>query len=123
MDISYLSTGTGREVLLNHLLQRKGLWLSPPASSDKGTVFTINKIDLQKVQQSYRLEISASGELISLNLGKLAISKFSLGNSILPGSLPDWPEKDKLIEQNEFELPILLDSIEMLMNATSAKTN
>ena len=33
-----------KKVLLNHIYERKAMWLEPPASSDKGTVFTLKEL-------------------------------------------------------------------------------
>ena len=44
------------------------MWLEPPASSDKGTVFTLKRIDPVSISQNYKVEISASGELVALHL-------------------------------------------------------
>ena len=81
MEIPYIATPKGREVLLNHLFERKAMWLDPPVSSNLGTVFTLNRIDPELISKKYRIEISASGELISLHLGKLKINKFLQGDT------------------------------------------
>ena len=45
LDNSYVSTSKGREVLINYLIERKGLWISPPVSLENGTRFKINSIN------------------------------------------------------------------------------
>jgi hypothetical protein len=123
LEISYLSTEKGREVLLNHLFERKGIWLSPPASSDLGTVITINQIDPQVISKTYRIEISLSGELISLILGKLKITKFSQGRVDLLSNLPKWPDSSNITEGGEFELPILMECIGNLLSPPPSQDN
>jgi hypothetical protein len=120
MAISYLSTGKGREVLLNHFFNRKGVWLSPPASSNLGTVFTIHKIDPKVGSSRSKVEISASGELISLNVGKLQISKFLMGEKTILNNLPEW-EKSEAENIPEFQLPLLIESIGSLIESASKK--
>ena len=120
MAISYLSTGKGREVLLNHFFDRKGVWLSPPASSNLGTVFTIHKIDPKEGSSRSKIEISPSGELISLNVGKLQISKFLMGEKTILSNLPEW-EKSEAETIAEFQLPLLIESIGTLIESASKK--
>ena len=120
LAISYLSTATGREVLLNHFFDRKGVWLSAPASSSLGTVFNINKIDPKTGSQISKIEISASGDLISLNLGKLRISKFLMGEKTILSNLPQW-EKSEVETIPEFQLPLLIESIGTLIESASKK--
>ncbi|MEK9773143.1 MAG: hypothetical protein VW576_06210 [Opitutae bacterium] len=121
LDIPYLGTPKGREVLLNHFFERKAMWLDPPASSDRGTVFTLNKIDPNSISQNYKIEISATGELISLHFGKLRITKFSQGNSEILSSLAPWPEQPEQINEADFQLPVLLESIGELMKQASSQ--
>ena len=119
LEISYLSTTKGREVLLNHFFERKGVWLSPPASSNRGTVFNINMVDPKTGAKKSKFEISASGELVSLTLGKLEISNFKMGEKDILNDLPKWDENEmELI--TEFQLPTLIESIgELIRNASS----
>ena len=119
LDISYISTTKGREVILNHLFERKSMWLEPPASSERGTLFTINKIDPETVHQNYKIEISSSGELISILIGKLEINKFSQGSSDLLKDLHDWPSDTPLVKESEFNLQLLIDAIGGLMSKAS----
>ncbi|HAF58341.1 MAG TPA: hypothetical protein DCL00_02005 [Opitutae bacterium] len=121
LNISYIGTPKGREVLLNHFFERKTMWLDPPASSDRGTLFTLNKVDPSTVSQNYKVEISASGELISLHFGKLRISKFSQGSPEILGSLPKWSDQPAQSTEQDFKLPVLLESIGALMNQASTQ--
>ncbi len=119
IDISYLSTTKGREVLLNHIIERQGLWFSPPASSDQGTVFTIHRIDPEEISRKYKIEISPAGKLISLSLGKLEISNFTMGSSDSSNLLPQWPESSELSKSDDFQLSILVESIGELIKTAS----
>ncbi len=119
IDISYLSTPKGREVLLNHVIERQGLWFSPPASSDQGTVFTIHRIDPEEISRKYKIEISPAGKLISLSLGKLEISNFTMGSSDSSNLLPQWPESSELSKSDDFQLSILVESIGELIKTAS----
>jgi hypothetical protein len=95
------------------------MWLEPPASSERGTLFTINKIDPETVHQNYKIEISSSGELISILIGKLEINKFSQGSSDLLKDLHDWPSDTPLVKESEFNLQLLIDAIGGLMSKAS----
>jgi len=120
LEISYLSTTKGREVLLNHFFERKGVWLSPPASSNRGTVFNTNMVDPKTGAKKSKFEISASGELVSLTLGKLEISNFKMGEKDILNDLPKWDENEmELI--TEFQLPTLIESIGKLIRDASSK--
>lgn len=120
LDISYLSTTKGREVLLNHIIDRQGIWFSPPASSEQGTLFTLHKIDPIQKSITNKIEISPSGKLVSLALGKLQLSTFSSGTEDLLKSLPKWPESPKLTKEGNFQLSILIESIEELLKRNSS---
>ena len=104
---------------MNHFFERKTMWLDPPASSDRGTLFTLNKVDPSTVSQNYKVEISASGELVSLHFGKLRISKFLQGSPEILGSLPKWSDQPAQSIEQDFKLPVLLESIGALMNQAS----
>jgi hypothetical protein len=120
LDISYLSTIKGREVLLNHIIDRQGIWFSPPASSDQGTVFTLHKIDPVQKSITNKIEISPSGKLVSLTLGKLQITNFSSGSEDLLESLPKWPDSPKPTKKANFQLSTLIESIEELLEGNSS---
>ena len=114
MDNSYLGTSKGREVLLSHFMNRKGFWFSPPASSKMGTVFSLCKLSSDNELLTHQLELAISGSLVSLNLGNLTINQFSQGNADLLEKMPSWPE-GTAVDQSEFDLPLLLESIGKLM--------
>ena len=120
MEIPYIATPKGREVLLNHLFERKAMWLDPPASSNLGTVFTLNKIDPQLISKKYRIEISASGELISLHLGKLKINKFLQGDTEILNQIKKPSESLSPLQENDFQLSTLVEAIGDLMKLTSS---
>jgi len=120
LNVSYFSTTKGREVLLSHFLEQRGIWFSPPASSDRGTVFTLNKIDPKISSKHYKIEISGSGELVFLELGKLRIKNFSQGTAELMNNLPAWPVG--LSDSKEgFELSMLFEAIGDLMKITASE--
>ena len=114
MDNSYLGTSKGREVLLSHFINRKGFWFSPPASSKMGTVFSLCKLSSDNELLTHQLELAISGSLVSLNLGNLTINQFSQGKAELLEKIPSWPE-GTAVDQSEFDLPLLLESIGKLM--------
>jgi hypothetical protein len=120
LNISYLSTPKGREVLLSHFLEQKGIWFSPPASSDRGTVFTLHKLDQKVSSKLYKFEISGSGELVFLELGKLRITNFTQGNSELMNTLTAWPVGAS-DSKDEFDISILFEAIGDLMEITTSK--
>ena len=97
------------------------MWLEPPASSDKGTVFTLKRINPISISQNYKMEISASGELIALHLGKLKINRFIQGEREILESLSSWPEDLTQSQEKEFKLPTLLESVGKLMKLASSQ--
>ena len=120
LAIPYLSTPKGREVLLNHFLERKAIWLVPPASSEKGTAFTLNKIDPVLISKNYKVEISPTGELATLALGKLRITNFRQGTEEVLNTLPQWPDHLPQASEKEFQISLLIDSIGDLMKMASS---
>ena len=120
LKVSYLGTSKGREVLLTHALEQKGIWFSPPASSDRGTVFTLNQIDPKVSSKVYKTEIAGSGELAYLEFGKLRIKNFSQGPIELLNSLPNWPAAEPKKSEGELELSILIEAIGELIQSTNA---
>ena len=120
LKVSYLGTSKGREVLLTHALEQKGIWFSPPASSDRGTVFTLNQIDPKVSSKVYKTEIAGSGELAYLEFGKLRIQNFSQGPIELLNSLPDWPAAEPKKSEGDLELSILIEAIGELIQSTNA---
>uniref|UniRef100_UPI003899C776 hypothetical protein n=1 Tax=Candidatus Chordibacter forsetii TaxID=3381758 RepID=UPI003899C776 len=120
LKVSYLGTSKGREVLLTHALEQKGIWFSPPASSDRGTVFTLNQIDPKASSKVYKTEIAGSGELAYLEFGKLRINNFSQGPIELLNSLPNWPAAEPKKSEGDLELSILIEAIGELIQSTNA---
>ena len=121
LKISYLGTSKGREVLLTHALEQKGIWFSPPASSDRGTVFTLNQIDPKVSSKVYKTEIAGSGELAYLEFGKLRINNFSQGPIELLNSLPNWPAPEPKKSEDNLELSILIEAIGELIKSTNSE--
>ncbi len=121
LKISYLGTSKGREVLLTHALEQKGIWFSPPASSDRGTVFTLNQIDPKVSSKVYKTEIAGSGELAYLEFGKLRINNFSQGPIELLNSLPNWPAPEPKKSEDGLELSILIEAIGELIQSTNSE--
>ncbi|MDG1132168.1 MAG: hypothetical protein P8N21_05690 [Opitutales bacterium] len=121
LKISYLGTSKGREVLLTHALEQKGIWFSPPASSDRGTVFTLNQIDPKVSSKVYKTEIAGSGELAYLEFGKLRINNFSQGPIELLNSLPNWPAPEPKKSEDGLELSILIEAIGELIKSTNSE--
>ena len=121
LKISYLGTSKGREVLLTHALEQKGIWFSPPASSDRGTVFTLNQIDPKVSSKVYKTEIAGSGELAYLEFGKLRINNFSQGPIELLNSLPNWPAPEPKKSEDDLELSILIEAIGELIQSTNSE--
>jgi len=121
LKVSYLGTSKGREVLLTHALEQKGIWFSPPASSDRGTVFTLNQIDPKVSSKVYKTEIAGSGELVYLEFGKLRINNFSQGPIELLNSLPNWPVSEPKKSEDDLGLSILIEAIGELIQSTNSK--
>jgi len=121
LKISYLGTSKGREVLLTHALEQRGIWFSPPASSDRGTVFTLNQIDPKVSSKVYKTEIAGSGELAYLEFGKLRINNFSQGPIELLNSLPNWPVSEPKKSEDDLELSILIEAIGELIQSTNSE--
>ena len=79
-----------------------------------------NKIDPELISKKYRIEISASGELISLHLGKLKINKFLQGDTEILNQIKKPSEDLSPLKENEFQLSTLVEAIGDLMKLTSS---
>jgi len=111
VDNSYLSTSTGREVLLNHLMTKKGLWLTPPAATETGTKFQMNSLQNHSpTPKPSSLHIELSGDLTELQIGALHIEKINRGTEAVLKDMPAWPsEKSK--EKDNFDFQLLLQAV------------
>ena len=91
LDNSYVSTSKGREVLINYIIERKGLWISPPNSLENGTSFKINSINpVSPNPKTSEIEIDLAGNLSNLKIGDLRIIQFEKGESEILTSMPPW---------------------------------
>ena len=111
VDNPYLSTGTGREVLLNHLITKKGMWLTPPAATETGTKFQMNSLqnDTPTPKRS-SLHIELSGDLTELQIGALHIEKINRGTEDVLQDMPAWPT-EKITEKDNFDFQLLLQAV------------
>ncbi len=111
VDNSYLSTSTGREVLLNHLMTKKGLWLTPPAATETGTKFQMNSLQNHTpTPKPSSLHIELSGDLTELQIGALHIEKINRGTEDVLKQMPAWPS-DKIKEKDNFDFQLLLQAV------------
>ena len=116
LDNPYASTPKGRQVLLDYLVERKGLWISPPKSLENGTRFSLNTLQANSVNYSENLfEIDLSGNLTQWNIGGLNVHSIKRGESTIMKSIPSWPKGIPRKELDSFEMPILLKAIGELM--------
>jgi hypothetical protein len=113
---SYISTSKGREVLINYLIERKGLWISPPDSLENGTRFKLNSINpASPSPKASEIEIDLAGNLSMLKIGNLRIVQCERGEPEILSSMPSWPEVDTSLNHDSFQFSILMESIGSLM--------
>ena len=117
LDNSYVSTSKGREVLINYIIERKGLWISPPNSLENGTSFKINSINpVSPNPKTSEIEIDLAGNLSNLKIGDLRIIQFEKGESEILTSMPPWPELDNSLNHESFQFSILMEAFETLVS-------
>jgi len=111
VDNSYLSTDTGREVLLNHLMTKKGLWLTPPAATETGTQFQMNSLQNDTpTPKPSSLHIELSGDLTELQVGALHIKKINRGSEDVLKDMPAWPSA-KITDKDNFDFQLLMQAV------------
>jgi hypothetical protein len=111
VDNSYLSTGTGREVLLNHLMTKKGLWLTPPAATETGTKFQMNSLQNDTpTPKPSSLHIELSGDLTELQIGSLHIEKINRGTDDVLQDMAPWPSA-KITDKEHFDFQLLMQAV------------
>jgi len=111
VENSYLSTSTGREVLLNHLMTKKGLWLTPPAATETGTQFQMNSLQNDSpTPKPSSLHITLSGDLTELQIGALHIETINRGTKDVLKDMPAWPTA-KITEKDNFDFQLLMQAV------------
>ena len=111
LENSYLSTSTGREVLVNHLISKKGMWFTPPAATETGTKFKMNT--LQKSGPTPKeaiLHIELSGDITEAQIGSLHIEKIHRGSEEVLAEMPKWPS-ESFTERDGFDFQLLLQAV------------
>ena len=111
LENSYLSTSTGREVLVNHLISKKGMWFTPPAATETGTKFKMNT--LQKSGPTPKeaiLHIELSGDITEAQIGSLHIEKIHRGSEEVLSEMPKWPS-ETLTKRDGFDFQLLLQAV------------
>ena len=111
LENSYLSTSTGREVLVNHLISKKGMWFTPPAATETGTKFKMNT--LQKSGPTPKeaiLHIELSGDITEAQIGSLHIEKIHRGSEEVLTEMPKWPS-ETFTERDGFDFQLLLQAV------------
>ena len=111
LENPYIATTKGREVLWNHILGSKLVWLEATQSSEGGTTFPIRSISKEdsKVKLS-SLTFDLEGNLKSTKIGKFSISSIQRGDESILTSLPAWP-KLETIEEKEFDFSMFMQMV------------
>jgi hypothetical protein len=111
LENPYIATTKGREVLWNHILGSKLIWLEATQSSEGGTTFPIRSISKEdsKVKLS-SLTFDLEGNLKSTKIGKFSISSIQRGDASILTSLPAWP-KLETIEEKEFDFSMFMQMV------------
>ncbi len=116
LDNSYAGTSKGREVLLNYLMERKGVWIAPPISLDNGTRFTLRSIS-PKISETTKsvIETDLSGNLNKIRINSLSLERIVRGDPSILESMPKWPETENTTSPSNFDLEVLLQAISQLL--------
>ena len=111
LENPYIATTKGREVLWNHILGSKLIWLEATQSSAGGTTFPIRSISKEdsKVKLS-SLTFDLEGNLKSTKIGKFSISSIQRGDESILSTLPAWP-KLETIEEKEFDFSMFMQMV------------
>ena len=116
LENPYLSTNKGRDVLLSHLLARKGMWLLSANPIDSGTSYPIRLLDPMNsnpIKAEFSLDLA--GYLSTLRFGNFTLSKFEIGDEDLLEDLSKWPDLPNE-ENDEFDFPLLMKIINQASN-------
>jgi hypothetical protein len=106
-----IATTKGREVLWNHILQRKLIWLEATQNAEGGTTFPIRSISKEDSKAKLStLSFDLEGNLKSTKIGKFSISSIQRGDSSILQSLPAWP-KLETIEEKEFNFSMFMQMV------------
>jgi hypothetical protein len=111
LENPYIATTKGREVLWNHILQRKMIWLEATQNADTGTTFPIRSISREDSKAKLStLSFDLEGNLKSTKIGKFSISSIQRGDSSILQSIPAWP-KLETIEEKEFNFSMFMQMV------------
>jgi len=111
LENPYIATTKGREVLWNHILQRKLIWLEATQNAEGGTTFPIRSISKEDSKAKLStLSFDLEGNLKSTKIGKFSISSIQRGDSSILQSLPAWP-KLETIEEKEFNFSMFMQMV------------
>ena len=111
LENPYIATAKGREVLWNHILQRKMIWLEATQNAESGTTFPIRSISREDSKANLStLSFDLEGNLKSSKIGKFSISSIQRGDSSILQSLPAWP-KLETIEEKEFNFSMFMQMV------------
>ena len=116
LENPYLSTNKGRDVLLSHLLARKGMWLLSANPIDSGTSYPIRLLDPMNsnpIKAEFSLDLA--GYLSTLRFGNFTLSKFEIGDEDILEDLSKWPDLPNE-ENDEFDFPLLMKIINQASN-------
>jgi len=117
LNNSYISTTKGRQVLINSIIERKGLWISPPESLENGTRFKLNSINpASPPPKTSEIEIGLDGNLNKFKIADLRIVQCERGEPEILSSMPSWPKVDTSLNHDTFQFSILMESIGSLMS-------
>lgn len=112
----YIGTPKGREVLTNYILNRKGVWLTPPKSLESGTLFTFESLNPNAASADRSLiETDLSGNLRKVQIGGLTLKSIQRGERNAISPIPEWPKFFKHEKHDTFQLPLLITALENIM--------
>ena len=111
LENPYIATTKGREVLCNHILGSKMIWLEATDHLDNETTFPI--MSLPKGDQKALLSsltFDLEGNLKSSQFGHFSISSIARGEANILEVLPSWPELET-IEKKEFDFSLFMKMV------------
>ncbi len=114
LENPYIATTKGREVLLNHILGSKMIWLQAAKHADEDTTFPIMSLSKgEKGAFLSSLTFDLKGNIKSSQLGHVSISSIVQGDADILKVLPAWP-KLNTIEKKEFDFSMFMKMVGFL---------
>ena len=111
----YLGTAKGREVLLNHLLASRALWILPAKTVRDGTEYPLSLIDPESADPTKVIFMTGIGKnLTGIRVGNFNLTDLAIGKTNVLKNLPKWPtsESEKV---EKFDFPLFMKILQNIL--------